>query len=193
MYKRQAVINTTATSRSLILWDTLSTEEKETLITFVNNHGGTLPLSTPTSGHQTIDFGGNVVGINATGLSNVATAAAVATINLGGAKVGTDPSGLSSASTSRSQIAVFNTPIAAGTSTGIVASGTSGYQTIVFSVPKTGTDATGLSVVSTSGYTLVQFTGPISGMPTGLANDNTIYTAMITVDSYIPRLSLIHI
>jgi hypothetical protein len=178
-----AVLKTDAGVRSLILWDTLSEDDKSILTQFITNNGGALPLAGPTAGSQIIDFGGSKSGGSTTGLSNVATATAgKATVDLGAAKLTTDPSGLSaSAGTKGYQIVNYNNPIVAGTSTTLVP--TAGYQFANFSVAKAGGDATGLFTPATSGSATIAFTDTPAITPTtvlGIAAAS--YTIKVAVD-----------
>lgn len=162
-----AVLKNSGGVRSLVLWDDLPVADQSLLTTFIDDHGGTLPLAGPTAGFQTVDFGGAVIGGNSTGLSNVAAATAgYATINVGGDKLVGGASGLSSAAGSTgSQVANFIPTITAGTSTGLVL--TAGYQAATFTVAKAGGDTT------------------------GLANDATTYTTTITVDGVATPISVV--
>lgn len=162
-----AVLKTSGGVRTLVLWDSLTVADQALLTSFIDNHGGTLPLAGPTSGFQIADFAGAVVGGNATGLSNVSAATAgYAIINVGGDKLAGGASGLSAASgTAGSQVANFTPTIAAGTPTNLVP--TAGYQAATFSVAKAGGDAT------------------------GLANDATVYTTTITVDGAAQAISVV--
>ena len=100
------VLDVTNNKSSLILWDTLSTEDQNVLTTFINNRGGVAPLVTPTSGFQVCTFKSNITGASTTGLSATSTATSgSATINLGGSAVGANASGLSSTVLSKSHLA----------------------------------------------------------------------------------------
>lgn len=88
------VLKNSSGVKTLILWDSLSTDDKQTLIDVVTAYGGATPLAGPVAGNATVGFSG-AVGGTATGLSNVATATAgKATINIGGAHIAADASGL---------------------------------------------------------------------------------------------------
>ncbi len=186
-----AVLDTTANVRSLVLWDSLSQDDKNILTNFINDNGGALPLVGPTSGAQVVDFRKQKKGADATGLSSVAAStAAVATVNIGGDKFAADASGLSSAQGTKGiQVVNFNDTIVAGTLTGLVP--TSGYQAATFTVAKVGADATGLAV-DTAGYQVVNVGGAKTGADTsGLTNDATAYTATITVDGVAKPISVV--
>lgn len=178
-----AVLKTDTGLRSLILWDSLSEDDKNILTQFVANNGGTLPLAGPTSGSQTVDFSGTKLGATATGLSAITTpTAARATIDLGATKLSTDPSGLSAAAGTKGyQIANFDNTILAGTPTTLVP--TAGYQFVNFATSKSGGTATGLFTPATSGYTTIAFTDDPAITPTtalGIAAGS--YNIKIAVD-----------
>ncbi len=162
-----AVIKTDAGIRSLILWDDLSLQDQTILIDFVDQHGGALPLASPTSGIQVIDFDLVLLSTTTTNLSNIATATAgYSTIDVGGAKTGASTSGLSTAIGNHgAQVINFNPPVTATTVTGVTPS--YGYQTAIFSVGKQGTDVTGLvnDVPATHGYSTVAFSATVPVTP----------------------------
>lgn len=161
------VLETTNNIRSLILWDDLSVGDKAILTDFVNNNGGALPLIGPTHGHQTVDFGGNVIATDPTGLDN--TTAAISgkiTVKLGGPHASTDLSGLSSSTGAHGhQVVNFSSPFTGATSTGLFP--VAGHQSVNFSVLAAGTDAT------------------------GLPNDATALTATITVNGIVKPISIV--
>lgn len=162
-----AVLDTVGNIRSLILWDDLSAADQSALTDFIDDHGGALPLAGPTAGFQRVSFPTAVVGGDATGLNNVATATnGVATIDYNGSVVGGNQSGLSSAAgTQGSRVVNFLPTLTGGTSTGLGL--TAGYQVATFSVAKAGGDATGLT------------------------NDATAYTTTITVDGVAKSISVV--
>lgn len=160
-----AILATVDNVRSAILWDPLSPDDQTILTNFVDNHGGALPLAGPTSGSQTIDFSGTVVGANATGLNNVATAtAAKATIDVGGDKTGSTASGLSSSA------------------------GTQGYQFVNYTANLTTGTVTNL--VPTAGYQYINFSALAAGTATNLV-ELTTYTSTITVDGVAKSVSIL--
>lgn len=185
-----AVLKDTGTVKSLILWDNLSAADQAILVAAVNDNGGTIPLSGPTSGHQTLSYHGTAVGANPTGLNNTATATAgKATINLGGVAIAVNPSGLAiTGNTAGYQMTSFANGTTSSSASGFIVP-TAGNQTALFTPVLVGGNASGLSnvgpvatfgtITAGSGYTPGVYTGVVL---TGGTGSNATATITVNVD-----------
>ena len=209
------VLNVTSGIKSLILWDALSAEDQLVLTTFVNNYGGTTPISSAVSGFQVCNFKGLVVGSDSTGLSATANpTSGYATINVSGTASNGSASGLSATILNKSNAARNYTAIVVIDGYIIKSISISGDVGDTFAHLITqinadlGSDATaslsGGNIKITSASTgkqssvLIQDTGSLFSSLSGYAGisyvtglESTTYTATIVVDGVKTDVSIL--
>lgn len=188
-FDNAVVLKNNSGIKSLILWDSLSVDDQQTLIDAVNQYGGTTPLAGPVAGKATAGFSG-AVGGTATGLSAVATATAgKATINIGGAHIAGDASGLTTTRQYTANVHIDKAHLVTAKFTG--ASG----NTIQHVIDEINADLGGFATASLVGGNIV-----ITSATTGAASSVVIYdqgflcksitgyVGISSVDGVAPRL-----